>query len=304
MQRTGARLLGAAAILVVLVFRLGTGPFVEGLRHVDATAIVAAVVLTAGTTVASAWRWRLVARDLGVDLPMGTAVASYYRSQLLNSTLPGGVVGDVHRAVSHGRDSGDLGRGVRAVVWERGLGQAVQLLLTLVVLLVLPSPVRDAAPVLALGVVVLAVTALVWWRRGARPLPLVLSSRHLPGVAVLSAVVVAGHATALVVATRVAGTDVDARRLVPLVLLVLAASSVPVSIGGWGPREGAAAWVFAAAGLGAAQGVATAVVYGVMVAVSTLPGLLVVLARAVRPYLAQTRVVRGVLVAEAGVGDG
>ena len=44
------------------------------------------------------------------------------------------------------------------------------------------------------------------------------------------------------------------------------------SIAGWGPREGVAAWAFAAAGLGAAQGVATAVVYGVMVFVASLPG--------------------------------
>jgi len=36
---------------------------------------------------------------------------------------------------------------------------------------------------------------------------------------------------------------------------------IPTNIGGWGPREGAAA---SAAGLGADQGVATAVVYGVM----------------------------------------
>src|SRR5262249_48244702 len=44
------------------------------------------------------------------------------------------------------------------------------------------------------------------------------------------------------------------------------------SLGGWGSREGVAAWVFGAAGLGAQRGVATAVVYGVMVLVASLPG--------------------------------
>ena len=39
------------------------------------------------------------------------AVAAYYRSQFLNTTLPGGVLGDVHRGVRHGRDAGDVGRG-------------------------------------------------------------------------------------------------------------------------------------------------------------------------------------------------
>ena len=44
------------------------------------------------------------------------------------------------------------------------------------------------------------------------------------------------------------------------------------NIGGWGPREGVTAWAFSAAGLGASLGVATAVVYGVMVFVASLPG--------------------------------
>ena len=65
-----------------------------------------------------------MARGLGVDLPLRTAVAAYYRSVFLNLTLPGGVVGDVHRGVSQGRDAGDVGRGLRAVAWERAAGQA------------------------------------------------------------------------------------------------------------------------------------------------------------------------------------
>jgi len=62
------------------------------------------------------------------------------------------------------------------------------------------------------------------------------------------------------------------------------------SVAGWGPREGATAWAFAAAGLGADLGVATAVVYGVMVLVASLPGALVfVAAWGPRPAIAETR---------------
>ena len=45
-------------------------------------------------------------------------------------------------------------------------------------------------------------------------------------------------------------------------MLVLLAMVVPLNVGGWGPREGVAAWAFAAAGWGAAQGVAAATAYG------------------------------------------
>jgi hypothetical protein len=52
-----------------------------------------------------------------------------------------------------------------------------------------------------------------------------------------------------------------------------------VNIGGWGPREGAAAWAFGAAGLTADLGVSTAVVYGVLVIAASLPGAAVLLVR-------------------------
>ncbi len=60
------------------------------------------------------------------------------------------------------------------------------------------------------------------------------------------------------------------------------------SIAGWGPREGATAWVFAAAGLGAAQGAATAVVYGVMVLAASLPGAVVLVVGWLPPDSART----------------
>ena len=49
-------------------------------------------------------------------------------------------------------------------------------------------------------------------------------------------------------------------------------AAVLPNIGGWGPREGVTAWAFGAAGLGASLGVATAVVYGVMVFVAMPAG--------------------------------
>jgi len=116
---TWGRVVAPAAIFAVLVWRLGTSPFVHGLRAVDGRALAAASGLAVLTTVCCAWRWRIVARGLGVELPLGTAVAAYYRSLFLNVTLPGGVVGDVHRGISHGRDTSDVGRGLRAVAWER-----------------------------------------------------------------------------------------------------------------------------------------------------------------------------------------
>jgi glycosyltransferase 2 family protein len=233
-----ARLAGAAAVLVVLVWRLGTGPFLDGLRTVDVQVLAAAAGIAVVTTVCCAWRWRIVARGLGVDLPLGTAVAAYYRSLFLNTTLPGGVVGDVHRGVRHGRDVGDVGRGLRAVGWERTAGQVVQAVLTVVVLLALPSPARSLMPYVGAAVAVVGLGAVVLsrartggrsrWARTVRAASAdlrdgLLARRAWPGVVLTSAVVVAGHTATFVIAARTAGTDASLARLLPLALLVLLA---------------------------------------------------------------------------------
>jgi hypothetical protein len=98
--------------------------------------------------------------------------------------------------------------------------------------------------------------------------------RALPAIVLTSAIVVIGHALTFLIAARTAGTTAPASRMLPLALLAMMGMALP-GVAGWGPREGATAWVFGAAGLGAGQGVAAAVVYGVMVLVASLPGAVV-----------------------------
>lgn len=284
---TWGRLVGSALVFGILVWRLGTGPFLDGVRVVDGRALAAAAGIAILTTVCSAWRWKLVARGLDVELSLPAAVAAYYRSLFINVTVPGGIVGDVHRGVSHGRDVRDVGRGLRAVAWERTAGQVVQVVLIVIVLLTLPSPVHSYMPLLAIAVVV-AVFGVVfvararpddrrsaWARvRGAVGRDIrnaLLTRRAWPGIALTSALVVAGHAATFLIAARTAGINAPLSQMLPLALLVMMLTALP-GAGTWGPREGVAAWAFGAAGLGAQSGVATAVVYGVMAVVATLPG--------------------------------
>jgi glycosyltransferase 2 family protein len=290
-----ARLLGGLAILALLVWRVGTGPFLRGLRAVDAPALAAAFAIGMVTTLCSAWRWRLVAGGLGVRLPLPEAMGAYYRSQFLNTTLPGGVVGDVHRAVRHGADIGDVGLSVRAVVLERFAGQVVQIAIAVVLLAVVPSPVQRFMPLVAFAALTVAavgyLTARTWARSGsgrwARVLRTggsvirngVFARRNWVGIGIASTIVVAGHLATFVLAARTAGAAAPMTRLLPLGLLALLAMAVPLNFAGWGPREGVTAWAFGAAGLTATLGVSTAVTYGVLVLVASLPGAAVLVAR-------------------------
>ena len=258
------------------------------------------MALTFVATLAASWRWSILAAHAGRSIRYPEAVASYYRSQLVNSVMPGGIVGDLERGVRHG--GGSTGRGVdrgparqalggvRVVVVERLAGQAVQLVMTVLAVVLLPSPVGPAtAGVVGSIAVVLVGAALAIGGIGLARRRAVPAAFDVPRVAQVarvarvsravrvvaaSVVVVACHAATLIIVVRASGADVPMSRLLPLVLLVLTASAVPVNVGGWGPREGAAAWLFGAAGLGAELGLTVAVTYGIASLLATLPGVL------------------------------
>jgi hypothetical protein len=141
--------------------------------------------------------------------------------------------------------------------------------------------VQRLVPYVALGLLALAAGVALgmraWPRLRGELRAAVLPRRAWPAIALASALIVAGHAFTFLIAARTAGATAPASLLLPLALLVLLAGALP-NVAGWGPREGVTAWAFAAAGLGASRGVATAVVYGVMTFVATLPGAAVLVA--------------------------
>jgi uncharacterized membrane protein YbhN (UPF0104 family) len=298
-------------VLAVVTWRLGSGPFLDGVRALDGRALVAGAAIFLLTTVCFAWRWKTVAGRLGVRLSLADAVAAYYRCLFLNLTLPGGVAGDLHRGVRHGRDARDLGPALRAVVWERTAGQVVQVLLAISILFVMPSPLRSSMPFAALALAVTAVVVFLVlrvrkgrghsrWERARSTVAAdvrgcLLDRRALRTVVLTSTVAVLGHVLTFVIAARAVGVTAPVSRLVPLALISIMAMALP-NIGGWGPREGVTAWAFSAAGLGAGLGAETAVAYGVVVLAASLPGGLVLfLEKPLRHRPSRPRWLRGAL---------
>jgi hypothetical protein len=170
--------------------------------------------------------------------------------------------------------------------------------MTAVVLLAMPSPVRPALPYVLAGVAGIAgaagCAALVARRSGGSRLAraaraVAADLRHgmlaphvWPQLALSSVLVVAGHTATFVIAARVAGSTAPLGELLALLMVVQVATVIPLSVGGWGLREGAAAWAFAAAGLGAASGVTIATLYAVLMLAAVSPGAGLLLADAVR----------------------
>lgn len=296
--RRRARALIGAALLAALVWWYPMEAFTDAFASLDGRTVCAALTIGLITTVLCAARWILVARGVGLRLPWGRAIGDYYRAILLNAVLPSGVLGDVHRALGHGRYAGDLPRGVRAVVLERAAGQVVLAATGATLLFTLPAAVLGPglltlAASLTLPVLVAAVVGaglLFSRRRGTRrrrALTATLADARAglftattgPGVLLTSVAALAGHVTLFLVAAQAAGVTAPLPVLVPLAISALVAMSVPAGIGGWGPREAVTTLTFGAAGLGATTGLTVSVLYGLLALIAALPGVVVLLWR-------------------------
>jgi len=301
-----------AAVIVGTVAVVGAGPLLRGLQAVSPAALLEAATLTAVATCAAAWRWRIVSAELGLAMTWPSAVAAYYRSQFVNTVLPGGVVGDVHRAYRQGTSSGAPAIAARAVVTERIAGQLVQVVATVGVLGALgvtvplsvswskwwPAAVWVAVAVAALAAACLVIAAVssrarrIVRREGLLVRSVFRTPRASLSIAAASLVVVAAHAGTFVVACLAVGVEASPRELVGLAMIALAAAALPLNVGGWGPREAVSAAAFAAIGLGAEAGLAVSTAFGILTFVAVLPGAAALIAPAVRASALRTPAAR------------
>ena len=264
--------------------------------------LLAALALSVVQVVLSAWRWRYTAGRLGIHLSMKRAVAEYYLATLINQILPGGVLGDASRALRHGTGRsariGDsqptspvpMHKAVHAVMIERLSGQMALFPVVVVSLLFTPagmtlwryadSPLatlQAAAWGLGALLLVAVILGLLFWRAAMRlgrdvfqalirwPAPLWQQGSSL--------LVVFTYIGIYFLAARALQIDTATLVLLPLIPLVLLSMLVPFTVSGWGIREGAAAALWAMMGLPPAEGVAISVTYGLLILVSSLPGL-------------------------------
>jgi len=200
-------------------------------------------------------------------------------------------MGDAARAWRHARLPSTSGAAAwQAVVIERGAGQLALLLVVVASVLaapalqVVPGRLGDAVDLRGLpwmgvlAVLALVATALAGRTRTALRSLASATRRALLGRAVLlrqllaSLLIVASYVAVWLCCMRMIGLVTPPAQAAALVPWVLLAMAIPLSVGGWGIREGAAALVWQAAGLDAAEGVAASVCYGLVVLLSTLPG--------------------------------
>ncbi|CAN0585062.1 unnamed protein product, partial [Ectocarpus sp. 12 AP-2014] len=205
---------------------------------------------------------------------------------------PGGVLGDVGRAV-RARGAAGLARAGQSVLVERLWGQAALFAMLVCAVaavsiapggLHLPGPLVTSvalAAVLVIAAVMIIVRAPARAGRVGQALAAVRACLGQPGtwpvLAVLSFATASMNLLAFAFCARATGTVLGPVAILALVPVILFTMVVPLSISGWGLREGAAAAVFPLAGASPEAGLAASMAFGLVFLVSALPGLPVLL---------------------------
>ena len=288
--RLGLRWLFSVLFLGYVIHSVDANALWSELADFPLVILVPAILLTVMQVALSAWRWCFTVKCLGLPLAYGLAFREYYLATFLNQILPGGVLGDVNRAWRHG---GVVGKGVAAlhgVAIERLSGQLV---LVLVVVTAFgwffgSGRLETGAWGNGLWIVVAVVSFVValllvlrggragYLQRLRRDVSLALLNRSvLPVQLGSSLLVLASYLGVFLCLAWGAGYLYSVESVVTIAGLssiLLLSMVIPLTVAGWGIREGAAAVFWPLIGLPAEQGVALSVGYGALVLVSSLPG--------------------------------
>jgi glycosyltransferase 2 family protein len=227
------------------------------------------------------WRWQLIIRMLGGETVSAGALSVFLgHSMLIGQGLPSSVGGDVARSVMLARLTG-ASAAIRSVVCDRLLGFAGLALLAFPTFPIIAGKMGDLAPFLALAIAALGTIAAVALIAAAPSIIHAVPSlgRFLGTVAEDLRLVLCSGKVSLVVVALSAGSHLlsvlliyifglaisanlrllDCLVLVPPALLALV---LPISLAGWGVREGALVAAFSLVHADPAAVAATSVMLG------------------------------------------
>ena len=279
-------------LFVLIAYAVGSEEILSRIRSVAPGWILAAFLLAQVQIVLSALRWQLTAQSIGVILPFGRALSEYYLSGAINMTVLGGVLGDGIRAF-RSRGGKGLEAAAHAVLIERLAGQVALAVVLAAGLLLSGHSLLQGAGLLLLAV--LAAGALLGsslrhivplsyfpdvFRRFSHAVRRTWFTGRLGIVQILlSLLIVAANLASFAFCAAATGSRLGLIEILYAVPLILLAMLIPFSVAGWGYREGAAAGVFALIGATAGAGVSASVVFGAVILVANLPGLVVLMVR-------------------------
>lgn len=291
---TPVRFVVTAALLAVLALTIDWQTVGERVRDGRWAWLALGIAVLLGALVIGAGRWLALLASARVESRWSVAFRAYMVGTFANNFLPTAFGGDAVRAVSVAPRGRALARAATTVVVDRLTALACLIAVAWIAIPFDPGSVPGELAV-ALAVVTVAglAAALVGWRAAASPrLRALLPARARPLAIelhrplaeflrdrrLLVRVFALGLVyQALLIASAWAGARaIELELSYPLLAvsatLVLLLTVVPISIAGFGVREGGYVAVLGTAGVGAATATLFSLLTVVMLAAASLPG--------------------------------
>tara|TARA_B100000579_G_scaffold433086_1_gene451189 strand:- start:859 stop:1548 length:690 start_codon:yes stop_codon:yes gene_type:complete len=212
----------------------------------------------------------------------------YYISSFINNILPGGVVGDIYRAYC-ARESNssviDLSKSVQGIVFERLSGQIMMFfifLFSLTLFFLINAKyvafLYAVIPVILIILIIYIITKTIYFNK-FQPNEVVINFKRIfSGIifwnhTIISFFVVLSYIIVYIISAEALGLSIDYFSFFVFTPIVLFSMTLPVSIGGWGVREGTALLIAFLLGLSASSSISVAIMYGILNLFCSLPGL-------------------------------
>jgi uncharacterized membrane protein YbhN (UPF0104 family) len=288
---TVMRALISASILAIILLRVPTDELLGRARDAAYLELGVVVLLFVAIVALVALRWRLLAGWLGLAVPASLLVRAVFLGLFAGQVLPSSLGSDVVRGWAVARQTGRTGRVAASIVVDRLVGLCGVCLLIAFAYgffvrqtTPLPTIVVAAAGVVTAAVVLSFLAAstgrLAQLRNAARrlfpPLGAIEDGARRPALLALAlAVAVTIHGTAtLAAALSAAAYGMEIRPVAWLAIIPVSAlaSALPVSINGWGVREGAIIALAAAQGIAPADALLVSLTLGAGNVIASLPG--------------------------------
>jgi membrane-associated phospholipid phosphatase len=254
------------------------------------------VVFLLLSTVLAAYRWYLVMQPLGFGQDVPFYQRSYFKGHFFNQGLPTSIGGDAVRVLDVARQGFRKREALLGVAIDRGLGLAGLLLLNLLANLfnpqLLPAGVMWTLNALVAGGL-LGFVALVQLRRVAalkrvrllgffytlsEGLGKVLSGWRCSAMQIgLSVTVHLLSLLGIFLIGRSVGVNFDLGTFLVMIPPVILLTLIPVSLAGWGVREGAMIGLFTLIGGDPTAVLSMSILFGLVLIITSIPGLFIYL---------------------------
>jgi uncharacterized protein (TIRG00374 family) len=285
----------SGALIWYFVGKSDLGAAMEDLRRVDVMTVVLAIVLFLVQMALVAWRWSVLMRLVGIGdgLSFHRIVRTVWIATFFNTTLVSSVGGDAFRLWTIVRWGNPLGKSVNSIFLDRLAAAMALMVLIAVSLPYVMELVTDETAILSYALLIAAslagFTALLYadrmprriqhWRlvRGLANLAadtrrLTLHMDNLLPVVALSLLV---HVLSIIVVYVLAGgleigiSFLDCFFLVPPVIIAM---TLPISIAGWGVREGVMIVAMGLMGVSQESALVLSILFGLGITLAALPG--------------------------------